>query len=102
MLTHLTKDNFTEFCKENKFALVDFWASWCSPCRMLTPVLEQLNEETSLPIGKVNVDEEEEISMAFNISSIPTLFLYKDGNLVSKNVGYIGIEDLKQWIKTYE
>lgn len=102
MLVHLTKDNFKDFYKENKLALVDFWATWCGPCRMLTPVLEQLHNETNLSIGKVNVDEEEEISEALNISSIPTLFLFKDGTLVDKKVGYMPLEALKSWIKAYE
>lgn len=102
MLEHLTKENFKEFYQNHSLALVDFWASWCGPCRMLTPVLEELHKETELPIGKVNVDEEDEISEAFQISSIPTLFLFKDGNLVDKRVGYMPLEDLKAWIKTYE
>lgn len=102
MLEHLTKENFKDFYKDKPFALIDFWASWCGPCRMLTPVLEELDKETGLAIGKVNVDEEEEISEAFNVSSIPTLFLFKDGNLVDKRVGYMPLEELKSWIKTYE
>ncbi len=102
MLEHLTKENFKDFYKDKPLALIDFWASWCGPCRMLTPVLEELDKETGLAIGKVNVDEEEEISEAFNVSSIPTLFLFKDGNLVDKRVGYMPLEELKSWIKTYE
>ncbi len=102
MLEHLTKENFKDFYKDKPLALIDFWASWCGPCRMLTPVLEELHKDTGLAIGKVNVDEEEEISEAFNISSIPTLFLFKNGNLVDKRVGYIPLEELKSWIKTYE
>lgn len=102
MLEHLTKENFKDFYKDKPLALIDFWASWCGPCRMLTPVLEELDKEAGLAIGKVNVDEEEEISEAFNVSSIPTLFLFKDGNLVDKRVGYMPLEELKSWIKTYE
>lgn len=102
MLEHLTKENFKDFYKDKPLALIDFWASWCGPCRMLTPVLEELDKETGLAIGKVNVDEEEEISEAFNVSSIPTLFLFKDGNLVDKRVGYMPLEELKSWIKAYE
>lgn len=102
MLEHLTKENFKDFYKDKPLALIDFWASWCGPCRMLTPVLEELDKDTGLAIGKVNVDEEEEISEAFNVSSIPTLFLFKDGNLVDKRVGYMPLEELKSWIKTYE
>lgn len=102
MLIHLTKDNFKDFYKENSLCLVDFWATWCGPCRMLTPVLEELNNKTGLAIGKVNVDEEEEISAALRIQSIPALFLFKNGELVDKKVGYLPLEELETWVKSYE
>ena len=94
----VTKDNFNEVVKEGTI-LLDFWASWCGPCRMLSPVLEQLAEEENLVIGKVNVDEEEELSATFQISSIPALFLLKDGKVVNKTVGYQPLEALKEFIK---
>lgn len=94
----VTKDNFNEVVKEGTI-LLDFWASWCGPCRMLSPVLEQLAEEENLVIGKVNVDEEEELSATFQISSIPALFLIKDGKVVNKTVGYQPLEALKEFIK---
>ncbi|MBE6137175.1 MAG: thioredoxin [Erysipelotrichaceae bacterium] len=102
MLAHLTKDNFKEFYTENKLCLVDFWAQWCGPCRMLTPVLEELHQKTNLPIGKVNVDEEEELAEALRIQSIPALFLFKDGKLVDKKVGYLPMDALASWVKSYE
>lgn len=102
MLIHLTKDNFKDFYKENSLCLVDFWATWCGPCRMLTPVLEELNNKTGLAIGKVNVDEEEELSSALRIQSIPALFLFKNGELVDKKVGYLPLEELQSWVKMYE
>lgn len=85
----VTKENFNEVV-QNKTILLDFWAAWCGPCRMLSPVLEQLAKEENLAVGKVNVDEQEELSAAFNISSIPALFLVKDGKVVNKTVGYHG------------
>lgn len=94
----VTKDNFNEVVKEGTI-LLDFWASWCGPCRMLSPVLEQLAEEENLVIGKVNVDEEEELSATFQISSIPALFLLKEGKVVNKTVGYQPLEALKEFIK---
>ncbi|MCM1130860.1 MAG: thioredoxin [Roseburia sp.] len=94
----VTKDNFNEVVKEGTI-LLDFWANWCGPCRMLSPVLEQLAEEENLVIGKVNVDEEEELAGSFNISSIPALFLVKDGKVVNKTVGYQPIQALKEFIK---
>ena len=102
MLQHLTKDNFKDFYKENSLCLVDFWATWCGPCRMLTPILEELNKKTGLAIGKVNVDEEEELSSALRIQSIPALFLFKNGELVDKKVGYLPLEELASWVKSYE
>ena len=69
------------------------------PCRMLTPVLEQLDELNLVKIGKVNVDEEDDLAAAFGISSIPALFLVKDGKVVKKTLGYQGLEALKEFVK---
>lgn len=97
MLEHITKENFKDFYTNNKLCIVDFWATWCSPCRMLTPNLEKLNND-GYSIGKVNVDEEEELSMLFNVEAIPTILLFKDGKLVDKMVGYKSYDDLKAWV----
>ena len=94
----VTNENFNEVV-QNKTILLDFWAAWCGPCRMLSPVLEQLAKEENLAVGKVNVDEQEELSAAFNISSIPALFLVKDGKVVNKTVGYQSLEQLKEFVK---
>lgn len=97
MLEHITKENFKDFYTNNKLCIVDFWATWCGPCRMLTPNLEKLNSD-GFVIGKINVDEEDELSALFNVEAIPTILLFKDGKVVSKNVGYMSYDDLKAWV----
>ena len=87
----VTAENFKEeVLQSDKPVLVDFWAPWCGPCRMLSPVLHELAEEKSgtLKVGKVNVDEQMELAMRFQVSSIPMLVVFKDGKAVAKSVGY--------------
>ncbi len=92
----ITKDNFNEeVLGSKKPVLVDFWATWCGPCRMQAPVLEELAAERGdIVIGKVNVDEEPELANAFQIDSIPTLILFKDGKAVRAAVGFRNKEQL--------
>lgn len=87
----LTKENFKEETTNTDLpVLVDFWASWCGPCRMLAPIVEQIAEEYEgkIKVGKVNVDEEPELAAAFNVSSIPTVVIIKDGAVSEVSVGY--------------
>ena len=92
----LTKDNFSDtIANAGKPVLVDFWATWCGPCRMQAPVLDELAAERGdIVIGKVNVDEEPEIANAFQIDSIPTLILFQDGKAVRAAVGFRTKEQL--------
>ena len=80
--------------------LVDFFATWCGPCRMLSPILEEIDEEKSFngTIVKVDTDELGNIAMAFGIQSIPTLILFKDGNAVKKTLGYMPKDDLLNFL----
>ena len=86
----------------NKPAIIDFYASWCGPCRMLTPVLQKLSDSGVCTVGKINVDEEGELASIYGVRSIPTLVLYKDGKIVEKKVGYLDYQALVDWIKVYE
>lgn len=94
----ITKDNFeAEVLGSKKPVLIDFWATWCGPCRMQGPVLDEIAVETDgIKIGKVNVDEEQMLALKFGITSIPTLMLFKDGKEADKLVGLRSKEELKQ------
>lgn len=86
---HLKKDTFDqEVMKSDKPVLVDFWASWCGPCRMLGPVIDEIAAENpGIKVCKVNIDEEQDLAQRFGIMSIPTLIVVKDGNVVNQVVG---------------
>lgn len=99
MIVHVTKENFKEVVENNKVVLLDFWAGWCGPCRMLAPVLEQLDKEMDIVIGKIDVDSEEELAMQFKIQSIPALFVIKDGKITNKSLGYQNVDSLKALVK---
>jgi len=86
---HITDSNFEQTLKDNRFALVDFWATWCGPCRALAPIIEELAQEYqgNVLVAKLDVDESPHSAEKFNVYSIPTLIVFKDGQEVDRLVG---------------
>ena len=90
MALEITKENFEDIVKNNKVVVVDFWAPWCGPCRMIAPIIEELAEEykdKGVAVGKINTDEQQELAMQFGIRSIPTVLFIKDGEIVDSMIG---------------
>lgn len=85
----ITKENFrTEVLEAKETVLIDFWASWCGPCKMIGPIIDQIADERSdIKVGKINVDEEQELAVQFKVMSIPTLLVFKDGKVVNQSLG---------------
>lgn len=97
----ITKNNFEqEVLNSNVPVLIDFWATWCGPCKMLAPVLSEYAEEYegAVKVGKVNVDEEVELAAQFGIMSIPTLLVFKDGEKVNSSVGYCTRQEIEELV----
>ena len=97
----ITKENFTQEVMESDVpVLLDFWAPWCGPCRMVGPIIEQVSDEVEgiAKVGKINVDEQAELASAFKVSSIPTLAVIKNGKVIAKEVGARNKNDLKKML----
>jgi len=96
-----TNSNFSELINDSKLVIVDFWATWCGPCRMISPLLDELEEEMAdqITVVKVNVDDADEIAAQYRIMSIPTLLFIKNGQIVDKTVGAMPKPALAEKIK---
>lgn len=91
----ITAENFDEVMNTDKKVLVDFWASWCMPCKMMSPVIDQVAEENdSFLVGKVNTDEQQELAVRFGVMSIPTLLVFEKGKVINQSVGVIPKEEV--------
>ena len=97
----LTKDNFeAEVLNSDVPVLVDFWAPWCGPCKMLSPVIEEVAKQAQgFKVGKVNTDENQELAMKYNIRTIPTLIVFKDGKEFNKSIGVISKDEILKLVK---
>ena len=99
-IIHVNSKNFKEVLDNNETVVIDFYANWCGPCRMLGQVLEEIMEtQPELVVAKINVDEEGELAQAFNIRSIPQLYISKNGKIVQNISGYVGADVILEAIK---
>ncbi len=103
-ITQLSESNFdAEVAKSAVPVLVDFWAEWCGPCKMIAPLLDELADEYDgkLKIGKVNVDDNQELATRYRISSIPTLLVFKAGQVKAQIIGFVGKKDLEKKLEPH-
>lgn len=98
MIKHINEDEFNSVINGD-LVLIDFYAEWCGPCKMLSSVLQDLSNERSLKIYKVNVDENESLAKKMGVMSIPSVFLYKNGKMISNKLGFMPKEEIINWIQ---
>ncbi len=99
-IIHLTNDSFDAMIRNDKPVLVDFWAAWCGPCRMLAPAIDELADDYKdrIQVCKLNTDEQEAIAIRYRIQTIPTVMLFVGGDIVEKSIGLVPKEDLEDMI----
>ena len=101
MAIEITKENFEEVVLKNQLpVLVDFWATWCGPCKMIGPIVEEIAEELEgkVAVGKINVDKQPELANRYGIMSIPTLLVFKNGEITNKKIGYMPKEKILEML----
>ncbi|MCY0860442.1 MAG: thioredoxin [Sulfolobaceae archaeon] len=102
IVNHLDSKNFDKFIKRFKVAVVDFWAEWCAPCLILAPVIEELaSEYLNVGFGKINSDENPDISAAYGIMSLPTVLIFKNGEVVDEVIGAVPREEIEERLKRW-
>ncbi len=100
MIKELTTENFKEEVASEQKTLVDFWAPWCGPCKMLSPIVDEIAETaTDFKVGKVNVDEQIDIAREFSIAAIPTLLVFRNGKVINKSVGLLTKDEVLDLLK---
>lgn len=102
-LVHFTKENFNEILENNKVVVVDFFATWCNPCKMLGPVIESIAEELEgkAIVGKVDVDQASDLAEEYDVMSVPTVYIFVNGKIVDSSIGYKSKVALLDQIKKY-
>lgn len=88
-----------EVLESKEPVLIDLWATWCGPCRMLSPLVDEIAEQGLIKVGKVNVDENEEIAVKYGVEAIPMLMIFKNGEVAATSLGYIPMEELTAWVE---
>ena len=98
----VTDDNFDSVISSHKTVMIDFWAEWCRPCKIFSPIIEEVSKETGIWLGKINIDDNSFQPEKYQVSSIPTTILFKDGKPVKTIIGakpkHIMMEEIKEWI----
>lgn len=102
-ITELTDDNYNSFVTKEGLVLVDVWASWCNPCKLISPIVDQISNEfyEKVSVGKLEADKNRETLVELNVRNIPTILLYKNGEVVDKSVGAVSKEKLVEMINNH-